>query len=106
MWNQKVESKNKRTGKRDRVPKKSIGILDQRNLLVVYDFIDNNKKYFELRCLCRNFGISTNGYYNYLEDNKHDYYEQRKIIYKRIKYIYYYNNRTILHRVMCTFLLR
>ena len=32
---------------------------------------------------------------NYLKDTKRDYYEQRFMVYERIKYIYYNNNRTI-----------
>lgn len=73
---------------------------------MVYRFIDNNKEYFGLRCLCRKFGISPNGYYNYLKDTKGEYREQRKAIYERIKYIFYNNNRTIGHRAMRVFLLR
>lgn len=73
---------------------------------MVYHFIDSKKDYFGLRWLCRHFGISTNGYYNYLKDHKHDYHEQRKIIYERIKYIYYNSNRTVGHRMMRIFLSR
>lgn len=73
---------------------------------MVYRFIDNNKEYFGLRWLCRKFGISPNGYYNYLENNKREYYEQRDAIYERIKYIFYNNNRTIGHRPMRVFLSR
>jgi putative transposase len=73
---------------------------------VVYRFIDNNKEYFGLRWLCRRFGISPNGYYNYLKDTKVEYHEQRETIYERIKYIYYNNNRTVGHRAMRVFLSR
>lgn len=73
---------------------------------MVYHFIDDNKDYFGLRWLCYHFGISTNGYYNYLKDHKHDYHEQREVIYERINYIYYNSNRTVGHRVMRIFLLR
>ena len=73
---------------------------------MVYHFIDDNKNYFGLRWLCRHFGISTNGYYNYLKDTKHDYHEQRDIIYERIKYIFYNSNRTVGHRAMRVFLSR
>jgi transposase InsO family protein len=73
---------------------------------VVYRFIDDNKDYFGLRWLCTHFGISPNCYYNYLEDKKCDYHEQREAIYERIKYIYYNNNRTVGHRVMRVFLSR
>lgn len=73
---------------------------------MVYHFINDNKEHFGLRWLCRHFGISTNGYYNYLKDHKHNYHKQRKIIYERIKYIYYNSNRTIGHRAMRIFLSR
>lgn len=73
---------------------------------MVYRFIDNNKEYFGLRWLCRRFGISPNGYYNYLKDTKVEYHEQRETIYERIKYIYYNNNRTVGHRAMRVFLSR
>ncbi len=55
---------------------------------MVYRFIDNNKDYFGLRWLCRRFGICTNGYYNYLQDKKCKYHEQRDAIYERMKYIF------------------
>ena len=73
---------------------------------MVYRFIDNNKDYFGLRWLCRKFGISPNGYYNYLKNTKGEYHEQREVIYERIKYIYYNNNRTVGHRAMRVFLAR
>lgn len=73
---------------------------------MVYRFIDENKDYFGLRWLCRQFGISINGYYNYLKDNKSDYHKQREVIYERIKYIYYNNNKTVGHRAMKVFLSR
>ncbi len=73
---------------------------------MVYRFIYNNKNYFGLRWLCRRFGISHNGYYNYLKGTKGEYHEQCEVIYERIKYIYYNNNRTIGHRAMCVFLSR
>ncbi len=73
---------------------------------MVYRFIDNNKSEFGLRWLCRHFGISTNGYYNYLKNKKHDYYAQRDAIYERIKYIFYNSNRTVGHRAMRVFLSR
>ena len=73
---------------------------------MVYRFIDNNKDYFGLRWLCRRFGISPNGYYNYLKDTKSKYHEQREVIYERIKYIYYNKNRTVGHRAMRVFLSR
>ena len=73
---------------------------------MVYRFIDNNKQYFGLRWLCRKFGISPNCYYNYLRNAKCEYHKQREIIYERIKYIYYNNNRTIGHRAMRVFLSR
>lgn len=73
---------------------------------MVYRFIDNNKDYFGLRWLCRRFGISPNGYYNYLKATKSEYHEQRELIYERIKYIYYNNNRTVGHRAMRVFLSR
>lgn len=73
---------------------------------MVYHFINDNKEHFGLRWLCCHFGISTNGYYNYLKDHKHDYHKQREIIYERIKYIYYNSNRTVGHRVMRIFLSR
>ena len=63
---------------------------------MVYRFIDKNKEQFGLRWLCRHFKISLNCYYNYLKDTKRDYYEQRFMVYERIKYIYYNNNRTIV----------
>ena len=55
---------------------------------MVYRFIDKNKEQFGLRWLCRHFKISLNCYYNYLKDTKRDYYEQRFMVYERIKYIY------------------
>lgn len=73
---------------------------------MVYRFIDNNKKYFGLRWLCRHFGISPSCYYNYLDDKKRDYYRQRDLIYEKIKYIFYNNNRTVGHRAMRVFLTR
>ncbi len=73
---------------------------------MVYRFIDDNKDYFGLRWLCAYLGISTNCYYNYLKDKKHDYYEQREVIYERIKYIYYNNNRVVGYRAMRIFLSR
>lgn len=73
---------------------------------MVYRFIDHNKEYFGLRWLCHKFGISPNGYYNYLKDTKGEYREQRKAIYERIKYLFYNNNRTIGHRAMRVFLSR
>ena len=73
---------------------------------MVYRFIDENKKHFGLRWLCLHFGISINCYYNYLKDNKCDYHKQREFIYKRIKYIFYNNNRTVGHRAMKVFLSR
>lgn len=73
---------------------------------MVYRFIDENKKYFGLRWLCRHFGISIHCYYNYLKDNKCDYHRQREVIYERIKSIFYNNNRTVGHRAMKVFLSR
>ena len=73
---------------------------------MVYRFIDNNKDHFGLKWLCIHLGISLNSYYNYLKDNKGDYYLQREVIFKRIKYIFYNNNRTIGHRAMKIFLSR
>lgn len=73
---------------------------------MVYRFIDDNKDYFGLRWLCAHFGISSNCYYNYLDDKKSVYREQREVIYERIKYIYYNNNRTVGHRAMRIFLSR
>ncbi len=73
---------------------------------MVYRFIDKNKEQFGLRWLCRHFKISLNCYYNYLKDTKRDYYEQRFMVYERIKYIYYNNNRTIGYRLMKIFLQR
>lgn len=73
---------------------------------MVYRFIDNNKEYFGLRWLCLRFNISTNCYYNYLANKKCEYHEQREVIYERIKYIYYNNNRTVGHRTMRVFLSR
>ena len=73
---------------------------------MVYRFIDKNKEQFGLRWLCRHFKISLNCYYNYLKDTKRDYYEQRFMVYERIKYIYYNNNRTIGYRPMKIFLQR
>lgn len=73
---------------------------------MVYRFIDKYKDYFGLRWLCRHFGISANGYYNYLKNKKSEYYEQREAIYERIKYIFYNNNRTIGHRGIKVFLAR
>ena len=73
---------------------------------MVYRFMDNNKEYFGLRWLCRQFGISTNCYYNYLARKKHEYHKRRDAIYERIKYIYYNHNRTVGHRVMGIFLSR
>lgn len=73
---------------------------------MVYRFIDDNKEKYGLRWLCRHFDISLNCYYNYLKDNKRDYYEQREIINERIKYIYYNNNKTIGYRPMRIFLQR
>ena len=73
---------------------------------MVYRFIDNNKKQFGLRWLCRKFRISPSCYYNYLKNKKQEYYEQREIVYERIKYIYYNNNRTVGHRSMKVFLSR
>ena len=85
---------------------KKSGILCKGNRLVVYRFIDKNKEQFGLRWLCRHFKISLNCYYNYLKDTKRDYYEQRFMVYERIKYIYYNNNRTIGYRPMKIFLQR
>ncbi|MEG1086200.1 MAG: hypothetical protein RSD88_07775 [Anaerovoracaceae bacterium] len=73
---------------------------------MVYRFIDKYKDYFGLRWLCRHFGISATGYYNYLKDKKSEYREQRKIIFERIKYIFYDNNRTVDHRGIKVFLAR
>ena len=73
---------------------------------MVYRFIDNNKDHFGLKWLCIHLGISLNSYYNYLKDNKGDYYLQREVIFERIKYIFYNNNRTIGHRAMKVFLSR
>lgn len=73
---------------------------------MVYRFIDNNKDYFGLRWLCLHFGISPSCYYNYLDDKKREYHKQRDIIYERIKYIFYNNNRTVGHRAMRIFLAR
>ena len=73
---------------------------------MVYRFIDNNKDHFGLKWLCIHLGISLNSYYNYLKDNKGDYYLQREVIFERIKYIFYNNNRTIGHRAMKIFLSR
>lgn len=73
---------------------------------MVYRFIDNNKEYFGLRWLCRHFGISPSCYYNYLDDKKREYYRQRDVIYEKIKYIFYNNNRTVGHRAMRVFLSR
>ena len=73
---------------------------------MVYRFIDEYKDYFGLRWLCRHFGISATGYYNYLKDKKSEYREQRKIVFERIKYIFYNNNRTVGHRGMKVFLAR
>lgn len=73
---------------------------------MVYRFIDEYKEQFGLRWLCRQFMISTNCYYNYLKDNKRDYYKQKSIINERIRYIYYNNNRTIGYRPMKIFLQR
>lgn len=73
---------------------------------MVYRFIDNNKDYFGLRWLCAHFGISPNCYYNYLKDKKYDDHEQCDVIYERIKYIFYNNNRTVGHRAMRIFLSR
>ena len=73
---------------------------------MVYRFIDEYKEYFGLRWLCRHFGISFNGYYNYLKDKKHDYRRQREAIYEKIKYIYYNNNRTVGYRTVRIFLQR
>lgn len=73
---------------------------------MVYRFIDNNKKCFGLRWLCRHFGISPSCYYNYLNDKKREYYRQRDIIYEKIKYIFYNNNRTVGHRTVRVFLTR
>ena len=65
---------------------------------MVYRFIDKYKEQFGLRWLSRQFKISLNCYYNYLKDNKRDYYEQRKLINERIKYIYYRSMRIFLQR--------
>lgn len=73
---------------------------------MVYRFIDKYKEKYGLRWLCRQFQISPNCYYNYLKDNKRDYYEQRSIINERIKYIYYNSNKTIGYRPMKIFLQR
>ena len=73
---------------------------------MVYRFIDENKKHFGLRWLCRKFKISPNCYYNYLKDHKRDYYKQKSIIKEKIKYIYCNNNRTIGYRPMKIFLQR
>lgn len=73
---------------------------------MVYRFIDNNKDYFGLRWLCKHFGISLSCYYNYLDDKKREYHKQRDVIYERIKYIFYNNNRTVGHRAMRIFLAR
>ena len=73
---------------------------------MVYRFIDKNKEYFGLRWLCRRLCISPNSYYNYLKNAKGEYHEQREVIYEKIKYIYYNNNRTVGHRAMRVFLSR
>ena len=73
---------------------------------MVYRFIDGNKEYFGLRWLCLHFGISIHCYYNYLKDKKYDYHRQREVIYERIKFIFYNNNRIVGHRAMKVFLSR
>ncbi len=73
---------------------------------MVYRFIDEYKEYFGIRWMCAKFGISTNCYYNYLKDKKHDYYKQREAVYEKIKYIFYNNNRTIGYRFMRVLLSR
>ena len=66
---------------------------------MVYRFIDEYKDYFGLRWLCRHFGISATGYYNYLKDKKSEYREQREIVFERIKYIFYNNKRNNNKRI-------
>lgn len=73
---------------------------------MVYRFIDSNKTEFGLRWLCSHLKISTNCYYNYLQNKKRKYYIKQKEIFERIKYIYYNNNRVIGHRPMRAFLKR
>ncbi|MDO5564936.1 MAG: IS3 family transposase [Eubacteriales bacterium] len=73
---------------------------------MVYRFIDNNKHYFGLRWLCRKFNLSPNGYYNYLKNTKGKYKKQLEVIYERIKYIFYNNNKTVGHGSMRVFLSR
>lgn len=59
---------------------------------------------YGLRWLCRKFNLSTNAYYNYLEDQKSDYRKRKRILLDTIKNIYYDNNRIIGHRGMTIFL--
>jgi transposase InsO family protein len=73
---------------------------------VVYRFIDDNKKVFGLRWLCRKFNLSTNAYYNYKKNKKDNYYKKKNEIKRRIKYLYYNNNRIIGYRMMRIFLKR
>lgn len=73
---------------------------------MVYRFIDDNKNEYGLRWLCRKFDLSTNTYYNYLEDRKSDYRKRKRIILNTINNIYYDKNRIIGHRGMVIFLKR
>ena len=58
-------------------PKKSGGILCEGNRLEAYRFIQKYNKYFGLRWLLRKFNIFPNAYYNYLNNQKFDYHQQK-----------------------------
>ena len=73
---------------------------------MVYRFINDNKNIFGLRWLCRQFGISPNGYYNYKKDAKRRYHKRLARIFELIKYVYYNNNRVIGYRAMRVFIKR